>query len=246
MKCNDYIVWLSGHIDGTNSPREESALQAHLDACPNCRRLLEDMQSNDVALKNTTLVPPARIAENVMSVVRKDAKKKTTRIRSYILSSVAVAAVLCLVMIASVRMPDRVSEDPMGRSADTPAEAAMEDQEVAQDFPIADEAEAGKDDKSTRGVVKEDETTPLNCVFVELPSKSEIPPDITSANMEDFYTRITREALDWYYYGGSIVYSSAYMTETELSRFESQIQARFIQDNAESDMYVVIFCSESR
>ena len=242
MKCNDYIVWLSGHIDGTNSPREEQSLREHLKTCANCRALLEEMEKNDRSLKNLTLVPPERIKENVMSAVRKDSKNKKNRMKSYLFSSVAVAAVLCLVMIAAIRTPWKVEDSPVARSVDEPSLALMEDSEEIQMYGYS-----GDTSKDTRGVkIASDEADLLHCVFVELPSRDLIPSDLAPAAPEDFYTRVTREALDWYYYGGSIVYSSVYMTGAELENWESMTQTRFMQDDLESDSYVVVFCSESK
>ena len=241
MKCNDYIVWISGHIDGTNSPRENASLQDHLKTCADCRRLAKEMESNDRSLKNATALPPLQIAENVMSVVRRDAnhkKKRTNRIKSYVFSSVAVAAVLCLVLITSVRMPDKTLESPMVRSAEIITEAAD-----IGGAPAVAEAEY----KATRGAkALSDEAAPLHCVFVELPSQDQVPDNYAPAALGEFYTRITKEALDWYYYGGSIVYQSVYMTGEELSQWASMTQTRFIQDDVTSDNYVVVFCSESK
>ena len=132
MSCKDYIVWISGHIDGTNSKKEEQSLDAHLSACPQCRRVLEEMKANDAVLKKDLPVPPERIARNVMVSVRNDCKKKTRRILSYLTSGAAVAAVLCLILVGSLRAPDRTSkqDSPGARSVQDPAEArytALED-----------------------------------------------------------------------------------------------------------------------
>ena len=44
MNCNDYIIWISGHIDGTNSKKDEEMLQAHLSGCAHCRQVLANME----------------------------------------------------------------------------------------------------------------------------------------------------------------------------------------------------------
>ncbi len=262
MRCTDYIVWICGHIDGTNSTKEEQTLQDHLKSCPQCRKLLEEMQSNDALLKENALTPPDRILKNVMSTVRKDAKKKTARIRSYILSVAAMAAVLCLVLMASLRAPELPTESPVGRSMDTPTAAPMETyesaEEIADDTPPAmghsletavANAPTEGEDRDVKGVPKESKgqsNNQFNCVFVELPSRDMVPEGLNFLAETDFFPWITREAQDLYLYGGSMIYGATLMEYEEMMEWESQIQFRFMQEFTETDTYIVVFCSESR
>lgn len=253
MRCNDYIVWISGHIDGTNSPREEQTLQEHLASCSHCRSLLKEMQDNDVQLKKEALTPPEGIVDTVMSTVRKEAKRKTARIRSYILSAAATAAVLCLVLISSLRTPDRPDAGSMVRTADTPTEAIAEANEVLEDLQITEASYVAEADDSEeapgrkkKGPSQNETESAYHCVFVELPSRDLVPEEYPSLTSDQFYTQITREAQDWYLYGGSIIYKATMMTYEEMQVWESQISYRYLQENVETDSYIVVFCSESR
>ncbi len=260
MRCNDYIVWISGHIDGTNSPREEQTLQEHLASCSHCRSLLKEMQDNDVLLKKEALPPPERVVDTVMSTIRKEAKRKTARIRSYILSAAATAAVLCLVLISSLRTPDRPDAGTLGRTVETPTEAVAEPCDVQDELqlteaPYITEAEAVEDQSTEseaaasrrkKGTSQDEAHTAYHCVFVELPSRDLVPEEYPSLTSDQFYSRITREAQDLYLYGGSIIYRATMMTYEEMQAWESQISYRCLQEHVETDTYIVVFCSESR
>lgn len=260
MRCTDYIVWISGHMDGTNSAREEQSLQEHLKSCCQCRSLLDEMKANDSILKTRSLTPPERITKNVMTTVRKDAKKKVARIKRYIYSAAAMAAVLCLVLIASLKAPNLSTEEPAGRSFDTPTLAASggygseEIQQpletMATEVPLEAAAvptDAPAEDRATRGTpTTKGSATPLQCVFIELPSRDMVPADLDTLTHEEFLSRITREAQDYYLYGGSMIFAATMMNVEEVQKWESQITSRFFHDVADPDTYVVVFCSESR
>lgn len=248
MNCKDYILLMSGHIDGLNTQKEEKTLKAHLDSCPQCRKMLEDMKANDAILYSDPLTPPDSIRKNVMSAVRKDAKQKKNRIRNYIVSIAAVAAVLCLVLVASLRLPEKAD------ASNTPAPASLEESYLLEDHEEADiPVVAGYDSEEAQSNAPEKRSAPrgasevyYHCVFVELPSMNDVPGDLPALPLEDFYSQIPREAQDFYYYGGSIIYDEAIMTYEEMMEWEDKISFRFLQEHVETDTYVVVFCSESR
>ena len=253
MRCNEYYIWMSGHLDGTNSEKEEQSLQAHLAACPQCREALENMKANDAILQRDPLTPPERVCKNVMASVRKDAKRKSNRLRSYIVSFAAAAAVLCLVLIASLRIPERPDTESTTAATNNPTEetlgyalteAMLPPTYALEDIPVEGAAVAAET-RSTRGVGTHTDPR-YHCVFVEFPSRDMVPQNFTPLALEEFYTCVTREALDAYFYGGSIIYGATLMTYEEISQWEDQIQWRFLQENPDSDTYVVVFCSESR
>lgn len=256
MNCNDYILLLSGHIDGLNSKKDEKTLESHLAVCPQCRQALEEMKANDTILKNESLTPPDRVLKNVMTQVRKDAKKKHRRMVNYIASFAAAAAVICLVLMTSLRTPLAPEErDMAGSLNEGEAIVLAQEPEGAQDSPIAAYAsdsvvEGGSyvlsaPERQTRaGHVQSEDS--YHCVFVELPSMYDVPTSLTTLPVEDFYSRIPREAQDYYYYGGSIVYTAALMSYDEMMQWEDKIQFRVLQEHIETDNYIVVFCSESR
>ncbi len=254
MSCNEYIIWISGHIDGTNPIKEEKMLQDHLEKCPHCRQLLEEMKANDAALKEE-LIPPERIHKNVMSAVRKDtAKKKSNRVRSYLVSIAATAAVMALVFVAALRMPEFAKKDIPTEAIATPTEAALprsgEEVPVCEGNEISPVTEAGitEGTKGTKGTKTRgpQKSSPCHCVFVELPSQDAMPVEWTPMDTEDMLSRITREAVDHYFYGGSMIYGAMEMSYEEVQEWEDMIQFRFLQEFEETDSYIVVFCSESR
>ena len=52
MLCDAAFELISAHLDGTNTPAEEAALQAHLSECPACQALLETMTALELNTKN--------------------------------------------------------------------------------------------------------------------------------------------------------------------------------------------------
>lgn len=113
MNCEDYIVWINGHIDGTNTDFEEGHLNDHLASCPHCRQILTQMEENDKALRSSRLIPPENIIPNVMLQIRKEKQKRKNRFLRYTLSGVATAAVLFLCVLGFDMLPNRTLEDPV-------------------------------------------------------------------------------------------------------------------------------------
>lgn len=255
MNCNEYIIWISGHIDGTNSKKDEQLLQAHLTSCPQCRQVMAEMKANEAVLKEHKLIPPGIIANNVMDAIRKDAKQKNSkRLRSYIFSVAAVAAVLCLVLISSLKTPSPTTENPGVRSLDMPHEAVMISENDSETIPSAfdgEEADATMTYGAVSTIASNHETKsvapqkdgPCHCVFVELPSQDEMPETLQILEPEDFSSRITADAREFYNYCGSAIYGATIMPYDEMAEWESLIQFRFSQDLQTED-YVVVFCSE--
>lgn len=254
MSCKDYVLFMSGHIDGTNSQKDEKTLQSHLVTCPQCRQTLEEMKANDCILQSNTLVPPERILKNVMASVRNDAKKKTNSIRHYIVSFAAAAAVLCLVLVATLRTPEKPNTD--GQITEVPNQSVADYAGDEVSAITGYEAEgaaayATESDSSTTKGYSTRSATPkageaYHCIFVELPSSASVPADLATVPVEDFYFQIPREAQDHYYYGGSIIYSATIMSQDEIAQWDDNIQSRYLHEAVESDTYVVVFCSESR
>ena len=73
-----------------------------------------------------------------------------------------------------------------------------------------------------------------------------LPQDLTYLKEADFFSRIVREAQDYYLYGGSMIYGAAEMSYEEMLEWDSLIQFRFPQETLETDRYIVVFCSQSR
>lgn len=101
MNCEEYLLLISGHLDGANSELEERCLQEHLQTCPSCRALLAQMEENDALLKRSAAVPPADLTDRIMREVRKEKQAAASRKKRWIpvaASGLAAAALLGLVV----------------------------------------------------------------------------------------------------------------------------------------------------
>ena len=259
MNCNDYIIWISGHMDGTNSKKDEEMLQAHLSGCAHCRQVLANMEANESAMKEEQLTPPLRIRDHVMATVRKDAAaKRKARFRTYFTSVAATAAVLCLVMLASVQVPRWIHNGDRDLGAEIPTMANATDSIEAPGAEIPayaggetptlsmEGAEVTGDDPRDTRTRRAEKNMAAHCIFVELSSREDMPMDLPTLTTEEFMSRVNREAIDYYFYGGSMIYGAVEMSYEDLSQWEDRINGRFLQENAQTESYIVVFCSESR
>ena len=105
MKCNDYLLLLSGHIDGMNTQQEEKNLQKHLQSCGSCRALLDEMIKNDSVLRSDQIAVPPDLTEKVMAEVRKTKKNKRPFYISLAASALAAAAVLAVAFSGKITPP---------------------------------------------------------------------------------------------------------------------------------------------
>ena len=58
---------------------ESAALQAHLDACPDCRETWRQLHELDALLQESELEPPAALHDGVMRAIRQEQKRKPRR-----------------------------------------------------------------------------------------------------------------------------------------------------------------------
>ena len=162
-------------------------------------------------------------------------------------SAAAMAAVLCLILVSSLRTPQQPVEDPGVRSMRMPTGEIMTPAENDEGYPAAFNDEIPEEtvvqDTNNRSTQLD---SPCHCVFVELPSRDDMPTNLSKVTTEEFMSRVNREAIDHYLYGGSMIYGVTEMSYEELSQWEDLIQSRFLQEFEETDRYMVVFCSESR
>lgn len=134
--CSEQMnILITGHLDGTNTPKQEAILDEHLHKCAECRRLLNEYESIDAELSKFTVAPPAGFTASVMHAISqeaplpKKAKKHTFRYGTMI---AAAAAVLVLAVSAGrITMPKGSSVAIYPTEADaTPTEAAVEESEI--------------------------------------------------------------------------------------------------------------------
>lgn len=110
MSCERYLDLISARLDGPLSPADEAELTAHLNTCPHCRAIADDLANIHTSLTGGTVTPPAELAEGVMGPIR---GKRTARRRIFRqLSTLAACLVLCAGLFTLTR-PD-ASVDPAG------------------------------------------------------------------------------------------------------------------------------------
>ena len=69
--CEDYLELISAKLDGELTAEEEARLAAHLEQCPQCRALLEELGGLSDALRTLPEAePPVGLTEQVMSLLQ--------------------------------------------------------------------------------------------------------------------------------------------------------------------------------
>ena len=101
MNCEQMSLLLSAWLDGELSVREEEQMRAHLEQCPDCRALMEQLQTLHASFSDLEEIPaPDGFADRVMDRVARESKPrvvplfKRPQFRS--LAALAACAVLCI------------------------------------------------------------------------------------------------------------------------------------------------------
>jgi len=96
MNCERYLDLISARLDGEVTVQEEAELTAHLQECPACRAIAQQMQGLHSALDCVGEVDaPAALAQNVMAQIKKE-KRHSRRRLAHQLASLAACLVLCV------------------------------------------------------------------------------------------------------------------------------------------------------
>ena len=83
--CSEQMnILITGHLDGTNTPKQAALLEEHLRQCDDCRRLLNEYKAIDAKLSAIDLTPPAGFSSSVMNAISQEAppQKKTKKQKS--------------------------------------------------------------------------------------------------------------------------------------------------------------------
>ena len=143
MNCEQIYELLSARLDGALSAEDEARVQAHLDACPDCRRLYEAMASIEKKTAELAVPAPEGLKRGVMYRIGQESGKQKKK-RGYWGAGTGfglIAAVLVLLVGTGViRLPRpqtaakssvvgaTVSHAPL--PADQPAQSAEETRTV--------------------------------------------------------------------------------------------------------------------
>ncbi len=77
MNCAEVYGWLQAYLDAGVSPEQERAVEAHIRACPDCRRLLVELARAVNVLERTGAVSPrADFTRRLYETLEKEAGLK--------------------------------------------------------------------------------------------------------------------------------------------------------------------------
>ena len=97
MNCENALELMNRGLDEALTPEEAAALQAHLDACPDCRETRRQLHELDALLQESELEPPAALHDGVMQAIRQEKKQRSRRAW---VPAAAIAAAAALVLLA--------------------------------------------------------------------------------------------------------------------------------------------------
>ena len=97
MNCENALELMNRELDGALTEAESAALQAHLDACPDCRETWRQLHELDALLQESELEPPAALHDGVMQAIRQEKKQRSRRAW---VPAAAIAAAAALVLLA--------------------------------------------------------------------------------------------------------------------------------------------------
>ena len=115
MTCEQCLDLISARLDGELPPQDEAALTAHLQECPACRVIVNDLMHLHSALTDLGEVDaPAALSQGVMAQIKQEKWRSRRLIRR--ISGLAACLVLCVglfrVMDATYSERNRHSTDP--------------------------------------------------------------------------------------------------------------------------------------
>lgn len=133
MTCDKALEWMSAALDGALTMEEAAALQAHLDACPECRAANAQLRGMDAFLKEAEYEPPAALHTDIMRAVRQE---KAASRRRFWAPAGLIAAAAALVLLAGSRglidLPGFSDRAQAANNAHGAVETVMPGQTLAQ------------------------------------------------------------------------------------------------------------------
>lgn len=151
--CDEIMGLLSAQLDGALTGEEEQVLAEHLESCPDCRTLAEDLARIHDAMPGLNTVPPAFIKENVMKRIKEEAtvpipfpvqKKSAHRWRTW----GAAAAVFAVAVLGAFALRGGVGGgniNAMMAAAPAVPSASAESKAAPTPAPIEEAPAAGSD-----------------------------------------------------------------------------------------------------
>jgi anti-sigma factor RsiW len=153
MTCEEALTLISAKLDGTLSPAEEDALQAHLERCPDCRQVLQELTDAENGILELQADPPDTLVPGVMKKIRRAREKKAERKGFFWSAGVlaSAAAVLAVLFgLGLIQLPGFDRSAPATAAIGHFYENAVEDEHESA-ARIADERDCAVLVVQTRG-----------------------------------------------------------------------------------------------
>ena len=133
--CLDYLELMNAALDGEATEFELARLQAHLDTCPACAALYEDLSALRAGSDVLVVPAPAGLTDAVLAQIKAESKSKLTVLpkkkKHHWFPMVAAAAVCALVVFSTGSLDRLISA---GGSA-APAAAPQADMAAPMEAP---------------------------------------------------------------------------------------------------------------
>lgn len=99
--CKMYIDMISSLVDGELPAEQESRLRAHMEHCPDCRRVYDAFMGISGALSDELISPPEALASGIMFKINMQQGKGTAKHRFAFGRFTAVAACFALIIFGA-------------------------------------------------------------------------------------------------------------------------------------------------
>ena len=118
MNCDTALEMMSAMLDGELTQEESEHLQAHLAACESCRAVYAELAAIDSAVAADQAEPPEALHDAVMAAIcTGQNRKKTGRIRTWLVIGIAAAAALTLAVLSGFGILPLPGMDEEGRAS---------------------------------------------------------------------------------------------------------------------------------
>ncbi len=146
MSCEQALSLMSASMDGELSPEQETLLQAHLDSCPDCRRVMEAMKGLDLQVSALQEPAPEGLKKGVLYRIDQATGRVLTPRRRWFGPGTAVGAVaavlVLLVGLGVIPLKQKAiikDADSVGGKSSVPAVTAAPEAPQRDDLPEADD-----------------------------------------------------------------------------------------------------------
>ena len=108
ITCDQALELLSAQLDGAITIEEQTALQEHLAACPECRRIQSELKMAEEALPKLQQEPPKLLHDTVMREIRRETRRKKERKPLLRFVGAMAAAAALLAVLAGFKLVNRL------------------------------------------------------------------------------------------------------------------------------------------